>query len=313
MTERFCDVGRGVTLCYETFGDPDDPPIVLVMGLATQMLGWSEEHCKSLAARGFFVVRFDNRDIGRSTHFDFRAPSLRALFVRRFGPEQYTLGDMAEDTVGLMRELEIEPAHVVGASMGGMIAQTVAARHAESVRSLTSIMSTTGSRVYGQPHPGVYRAFLARRPDDPEAAIEQAVGLFAAIGSPPPNQDLEHVRVLIKQSIERDHDRFAAGRQLGAILKSGNRTRELRGIDVPTLVIHGNKDRMIHVSGGRATHRAIEGSRLMIIDGMGHDLPEAFWPRIEEAIATLASSTAAASTAASSSASRSGAAVEGSS
>jgi pimeloyl-ACP methyl ester carboxylesterase len=284
MNEQFCDVGRGVTLCYETFGDPENPPVVLIMGLATQMLGWSAEHCRSLAASGFYVVRFDNRDIGRSTHFDFRAPSMGQLVRRRFGPEQYDLGDMADDTLGLMRELRIEPAHVVGASMGGMIAQTVAARHPGAVRSLTSIMSTTGSRRVGQPHPGVYRRFLARRSDDPEQLIEDAVGLFAAIGSPPPNQDLDHIRELIKQSVARAHDPFSSGRQLGAVLKSGNRTAELRRIDIPTLVIHGDKDRLINVSGGRATHRAIRGSQLIVIEGMGHDLPDAFWPRIEAAI-----------------------------
>jgi pimeloyl-ACP methyl ester carboxylesterase len=306
MNEQFCDVGRGITLCYETFGERENPPIVLVMGLATQMIGWSAEHCRSLARRGFFVVRFDNRDIGRSTHLDFRAPSLRQLFLRRFGPEQYDLGDMAEDTIALMRELEIVPAHVVGASMGGMIAQTVAARYPEAVRSLTSIMSTTGSRRVGQPHPGVYRSFISRRSNNLEEAIEQAVSLFATIGSPPPNQDLDHIRELIKQSVARDRDRFSSGRQLGAILKSGNRLRELRKIKAPTLVIHGNKDRLINASGGRATHNAIKGSKLIVIDGMGHDLPQAFWPRIESAIAEHATSTAA------SSASRPGAAVQGS-
>ncbi|MDX6616849.1 MAG: hypothetical protein QOD60_1940 [Solirubrobacterales bacterium] len=284
MSEQFCDVGRGVTLCYETFGERGDPPIVLIMGLATQMIAWNDEYCRSLAERGFYVVRFDNRDIGHSTHFEFRAPTTRQLVRRRFGPEQYDLGDMAEDTLQLIRELELEPAHVVGASMGGMIAQTVAARDPEAVRSLTSIMSTTGSRRVGNPHRQVYRGFLAQRPSDPEELIEFAVRFFALIGTPAPNQDLERIREMTRLSVERSHDRWAGARQLGAILKSGNRTRELQRITAPTLVIHGNKDKLINISGGRATARAIKGSRFVVIDGMGHDLPVAFWPQIRDLI-----------------------------
>jgi pimeloyl-ACP methyl ester carboxylesterase len=306
MSEQFCDVGRGVTLCYETFGERGDPPIVLIMGLATQMIAWNDEYCRSLAERGFYVLRFDNRDIGLSTHFDFRAPSTRQLVSRRFGPEQYDLGDMAEDTHRLIRELELDPAHVVGASMGGMIAQTVAAWHPEAVRSLTSIMSSTGSRRVGNPHRQVYRGFLAQRPSDPEALIEMAVNFFALIGTPPPNQDLDRIRAMTRLSVERNHDRWAGGRQLGAILKSGNRTRELQQITAPTLVIHGNRDKLINISGGRATARAIKGAKFLTIDGMGHDLPEAFWPQIRDAIVEHAASTAA------SSASRPGAAVQGS-
>jgi pimeloyl-ACP methyl ester carboxylesterase len=306
MSEQFCDVGRGVTLCYETFGERSDPPIVLIMGLATQMIAWNDAYCRSLAERGFYVVRFDNRDIGRSTHFDFRAPSTRQLVSRRFSPEQYDLGDMAEDTRRLIRELELEPAHVVGASMGGMIAQTLAARSPDDVRSLVSIMSTTGSRRFGNASPQVYRSFLAQRPSDPEALIEMAVKFFALIGTPPPNQDLDRIREMTRLSVERNHDRWAGARQLGAILKSGNRTRELRRITAPTLVIHGNKDKLINISGGRATARAIDGAKLLVIDGMGHDLPEAFWPQIRDAIVENTASTAA------SSASRPGAAVQGS-
>ncbi len=284
MNERFSEVGRGVTLCYETFGEREDPPILMVMGLATQMIGWHEGLCRELAGRGFFVVRFDNRDIGRSTHFDFRPPTLRNLVTRRFAPEQYDLADMAEDTLRLMRELEIAPAHVVGASMGGMISQTLAARHPEVVRSLVSVMSNTGSRRSGQPHPSVYRLFLRAHPADPEAALEQSVALFRLIGSPPPNQDLDQIRELARQSMERDRSRASAGRQLGALLKSGDRTRELRTIEAPTLVIHGTEDKLISASGGKATARAIPGSKLMMLEGMGHDLPRAYWQRLLDAI-----------------------------
>jgi pimeloyl-ACP methyl ester carboxylesterase len=284
VTESFCDVGRGIRLCYETFGERRDPPVLLIMGLATQMLGWDERFCVELAGRGFYVVRFDNRDIGHSTHLDFRAPSVSQLVTRRFSRRQYDLGDMADDTRNLLAELEISPAHVVGASMGGMIGQTLAARHPESVRSLVSIMSNTGSRRTGQPHPRVYRSFLRPRPRDPEALIDTMVEFFALIGSPPPNQDLERVRGVIKRSIERDRDPWGRARQLGAILASGNRTRELRRIKAPTLVVHGDKDRLIHRSGGRATADAIRGSRQLTIRGMGHDLAPVFWPQLIDAI-----------------------------
>ena len=150
-----------MTLCYETFGDPDDTPILLIMGLATQMIAWHEDFCEELAERGFYVVRFDNRDIGRSTHFDFRPPSVKQMLTPAPpADEQYSLSDMAEDTAVLLRELGIAPAHVVGASMGGMIGQMLAAEHPEVVRSLTSIMSTTGSRLHGQPAFSVYRYLL---------------------------------------------------------------------------------------------------------------------------------------------------------
>ncbi len=285
MNERFCDVGCGITLCYETFGEKSDPPMLLIMGLATQMIAWPEAFCRDLASRGFFVVRFDNRDIGRSTHLDFPAPGPRQLLRGRFGPEQYDLGDMATDAHNLMSELEIEPAHVVGASMGGMIAQTLAARHPDSVRSLTSIMSTTGSRRVGQPHPRVYRRFLAKRPTEREQAIESAVQFFSFVGSPPPAQDLDHIREMVGMALDRDSDRFGGARQLAAVIKSGNRTPEVRQIAAPTLVIHGDKDRLVNRSGGRATAKAIKGSKSLEIAGMGHDLAAPFLPKITDAIA----------------------------
>jgi pimeloyl-ACP methyl ester carboxylesterase len=175
MDERFCDVGRGVTLCYETFGDPDDTPILLIMGLATQMIAWHEDFCEQLADRGFYVVRFDNRDIGRSTHFDFRPPTLFEMARRRVRPEQYSLSDMAEDSAVLLNELGISPAHVVGVSMGGMIAQVLAAERPNAVRSLVSIMSTTGSRWHGQPALSVYR-YLLRPPAPRPRRLHTALG-----------------------------------------------------------------------------------------------------------------------------------------
>jgi len=284
MAEEFCDVGRGVTLCYETFGDPDDTPIVLIMGLATQMIAWHEDFCDQLAERGFYVVRFDNRDIGRSTHFDFRPPSVKQMITRRLGPDQYTLSDMAEDTAGLLRELGIAPAHVVGASMGGMIGQTLAAEHPELVRSLTSIMSTTGSRFHGQPALSVYRFLLRPPPRDRDGYIERSAAVFGLVGSTGFPRDEQYIRERAARSYDRGYDVRAGGRQLGAILASGDRTKRLRQIKAPTLVIHGSVDKMIRPSGGRATANAIPGARLMMIEGMGHDLPRGVWPQLIDAI-----------------------------
>jgi pimeloyl-ACP methyl ester carboxylesterase len=285
MSEQFCDVGRGITLCYETFGDPDDPPILLIMGLATQMIAWHEDFCEQLADRGFYVVRFDNRDIGRSTHLTFRAPTVGQLFRRRFRPEQYTLSDMAEDAARLLDELGISPAHVVGVSMGGMIGQMLAAEHPDHVRSLTSLMSTTGSRRHGQPHFSVYKYLLRPPPRDREGYVERSAEVFGLVGSTGFDRDEAYIRERAGRSYDRGYDVAAGGRQLGAITKTGDRTRLLRTIEAPTLVIHGTVDKMIRPSGGRATAKAIPGARLMMIEGMGHDLPRGAWPRIIDAIA----------------------------
>jgi pimeloyl-ACP methyl ester carboxylesterase len=288
MSEEFADVGRGITLCYERFGDPDDPPILLVMGLATQMIAWHDDFCEELAGRGFHVVRFDNRDIGRSTHLEFRAPTVGQLFRRRFRPEQYTLSDMAEDTARLIERLELGPSHLVGVSMGGMIAQTLAVEHPELVRSLTSMLSTTGSRFKGQPHPSVYRYLLRPPPRDRAGYIQRSAEVFGLVGSTAFQRDEAYIRERAGRMYDRDFDIAAGGRQLGAITASGDRTRQLAEIKAPTLVIHGSVDKMIRPSGGRATARAIPNARLMVIEGMGHDLPRGAWPQIIDAIATHA-------------------------
>jgi pimeloyl-ACP methyl ester carboxylesterase len=285
VPEQFCDVGRGVTLCYETFGDPANPTALLVMGLGTQMVAWHEDFCLQLADRGLHVVRFDNRDIGRSTHMKGRAPTIRQLLTRSKRAAHYTLRDMADDAAGLLEELELAPAHVVGASMGGMIAQCLAARHPEAVRSLTSIMSNTGSLRSGQPALRVYSVFLRRAPSEREAFIEHMERVFAAIGSRGLPRDPEDIRALAAMSYDRDRDPEAAGRQLAAIIAAGDRTPELRRITAPTLVIHGSADRLVSPSGGRATARAIPGADLVMIPGMGHDLPRAAWPTLLDAIA----------------------------
>jgi pimeloyl-ACP methyl ester carboxylesterase len=288
MPEQFCDVGRGITLCYETFGEPADPTALLIMGLSMQMVAWQEDFCSELAGRGFHVVRFDNRDIGHSTHVEGPTPTIPQLLRRSRHAAAYTLADMADDAAGLLSKLELAPAHVIGASMGGMIAQTLAARHPRKVRSLVSIMSNTGSLWNGRPALRTYPVLLHAPPRGREAFIARGERIFATIGSPGLPRDPEDVRAIAAASYDRDHDPAGAERQLAAITASGDRTREVRGITVPTLVIHGTADPLVAYSGGRATARAIAGAGLMSIEGMGHDMPRAIWPRLIDAIATHA-------------------------
>jgi pimeloyl-ACP methyl ester carboxylesterase len=288
MPEQLIRISDEIELCYETFGDPADPTALMIMGLATQMIGWPDEFCEQLAARGFHVVRFDNRDAGRSTHVKGRPPTVRELLMRSKKPARYRLSDMADDAAGLLRELDLAPAHVIGASMGGMIAQTLAARHRELVLSLTSIMSNTGSLVTGRPGFSIYPLFLERPREGREASIERVMKVFEAIGSRGLPKDMDLIRDMAERSYDRDHDPAAPGRQLAAIIASGNRTREIRRIKVPTLVIHGTDDRMVGPSGGRATARAIPGAKLLKVKGMGHDLPRAAWPQLLDAIAAHA-------------------------
>jgi len=285
VPEQFCDVGRGVTLCYETFGHPEQPTALLVMGLGTQMVAWHESFCRQLADRGLHVVRFDNRDIGRSTHMQGPPPTLAQILRRSRRAAHYTLADMATDAAGLLERLGLAPAHVIGASMGGMIAQTLAARHPACVRSLTSIMSSTGSRFSGQPALRIYPIFLRRAPVPRDAYIAHMEALFAAIGSRGLPRDLDDIREIAATSYDRDRDPIGPLRQLAAILAAGDRTPELRRISAPTLVVHGTRDRLVAPSGGRATARAIRGARLMMVQGMGHDMPRAVWPRLIDAIA----------------------------
>jgi pimeloyl-ACP methyl ester carboxylesterase len=285
VSEQFCDVGRGITLCYETFGAASDPPALLIMGLGTQMVAWPEDFCNELAGRGLYVVRFDNRDIGRSTHVSGRPPSIGELLRRSGRAARYTLADMADDSAGLLRALELAPAHVIGASMGGMIAQTLAARHPQAVRSLVSIMSNTGSRRSGQPSLRVYPIFLRHPPSGREASIAHTERLFAVIGSSGLPRDDADIRMIAETSYGRDHDPEGSGRQLAAIIAAGNRTAEVARITAPTLVIHGTDDPLVAPSGGRATARAIPGAQLMMIEGMGHDLPRAAWRQIIDGIA----------------------------
>jgi pimeloyl-ACP methyl ester carboxylesterase len=277
---------NGIELCYQEMGDPDGEPLVPVMGLATQMIAWDEEFCAMLAERGFRVVRFDNRDIGRSSRIrGAGAPNTLDMLVGRRGSAPYLLRDMAADTVGLMDHLGIESAHVVGASMGGMIAQTVAIDHPERTRSLVSIMSTTGSRRVGHPSYRTFGLLLGDRPREREAMIERAVKTFKVIGSPGYPFEEERVRDLAARSYDRGHSAAGIARQLHAITASGDRTPGLRKLQVPTAVIHGKNDVLVNPSGGRATAKAIPNARLKMIEGMGHDMPQALYPTFVEEIA----------------------------
>jgi pimeloyl-ACP methyl ester carboxylesterase len=283
--EQFATVGE-LELCYETFGDRADPALVLVMGLATQMIAWREEFCAGLASRGFFVVRFDNRDVGRSTTLDHLPVPTRGQLLRRDKrAASYTLEDMALDVLGLLDHLEIERAHVVGASMGAMIAQTVAAKHPDRVLSLVSIMGSTGSRWSGQPRLRTAKVLMSVPPADRDGFVDHMVKTFTIIGSPDFARDEFELRQFAQTTFDRGRNPAAASRQLAAILAVGDRTPALRQITAPTLVIHGSADTLVRPSGGRATAKAIAGSRLVEIQGMGHDLPREVWPQIADAIA----------------------------
>jgi pimeloyl-ACP methyl ester carboxylesterase len=282
MNEQFADLGP-ITLCYETFGDPSDPALLLIMGLGTQMIAWREDFCRQLVDRGFFVIRYDNRDCGHSSSMEGDPPTTRELITRRIKNPAYTLAEMADDAIGLLDHLGIEKAHVVGASMGGMIAQHVAMRYPARVLSMTSIMSTVGGRIAGAPKLGVIPVFLSAPPRDKDAYIERAVKLFRMVGSKK-LFDEDYIRESAEQGWERGVNFAGTGRQLAAITADGNRTKRLRRVNVPTLVIHGKDDRLVSPSGGRATARAIPGAKLLMLDDMGHDLPRPLWPKLIDAI-----------------------------
>jgi pimeloyl-ACP methyl ester carboxylesterase len=280
---------NGIELCYQEMGDAGGEPLILVMGLATQMIAWDSEFCSALADRGFRVVRFDNRDVGRSTKIDTAGvPSRLDMLSGRRATAAYLLRDMARDTFGLMGQLGIESGHVAGASMGGMIAQTMAIERPERVRSAVSIMSTTGSRWVGLPSFKAFSALLATSPKNRDEMIERTLRTFRVIGSPGFAFDEQRVREIAGRSYDRGHSSAGVIRQLHAILASGDRTRALREVALPATVIHGSKDPLVRPSGGRATARAIPGARLRIIEGMGHDLPRDVWPQVVEEIAATA-------------------------
>ncbi|MFK0251375.1 alpha/beta fold hydrolase [Amycolatopsis azurea] len=268
---------NGIELCHETFGSPDGRPLLMIMGLASQMIWWDDELCENLAAEGFFVIRYDNRDAGRSSRMTGRV-NLPLAYTLRTAP--YSLADMAGDAAGLLTRLGVGSAHVVGASMGGMVAQTLAIEYPSRVRSLTSIMSTTGNRFVGRPSAKALAMLLSAPPRGREEYVDSLVRTFRVIGSPGYPFDEARMRERAERSYDRGVDPGGTARQLAAIMSSGDRSRALRKLQVPALVVHGSKDPLVHVSGGRATARALRESALDVVPGMGHDLPRAIWPRL---------------------------------
>ncbi|MCU1673898.1 MAG: alpha/beta hydrolase fold protein [Frankiales bacterium] len=270
---------NGIEIAYETFGNPTDPPVVLVMGLGTQMIAWPDRFCEDLAAGGRYMVRYDNRDVGLSTHLDhLEVPDIKAVALRRKRPA-YFVSDMADDLVALLDALGLDRVHLVGASMGGFIVQTAALEHPDRFLSLTLMMTSTGSRRVGQAKPAlITRLARGRRAMSREEAVEAAVETFRLIGSRKALLDENHLRELAGRSYDRSTDPKGYLRQLGAVIAQPNRTKALTGLRVPTLVLHGLHDPLVAPSGGLALARLIRGARFVGFSGMGHDLPPSLVP-----------------------------------
>jgi pimeloyl-ACP methyl ester carboxylesterase len=277
---------NGVSIAYESFGDPERPPLLLIMGIGTQMIAWHEDFCGALAA-GRYVVRFDNRDAGESQWLEGR-PDIAACAAGDTSSAVYTLEDMADDAIGLLDALGLGPAHMVGASMGGMIAQTLAIRHPDRVLSLTSIMSTTGEPGIANPTEAAVGVLLKPPAGSRDEAMERALEARRVIGSPGFPRDEQDIRARAALAFDRGVNPAGFQRQLAAIYASGDRTAALRSIDVPTLVVHGEDDQLVPLGGGRATAAAIPGAELWTVPGMGHDLPRAVWPDLFARIGSLA-------------------------
>jgi pimeloyl-ACP methyl ester carboxylesterase len=274
-----------IEIAYERLGAEQDPPVLLVMGLGAQLIHWPDGFCSALVGRGLHVIRFDNRDAGLSTHFPSAPPpNFQAALLGDGSSASYRLSAMAADTVGLLDALGLPSAHVVGASMGGMIAQTIAIEHPTRIRSLTSIMSTTGDRSVGQPRPEGMRALVGAPATNREDVIARVVEIARIIGSPQFPVDEDFVRERAARAYDRNYDPVGVARQAVATLASGDRTPRLRELDVPSLVIHGTDDVVCDVSGGRATASAIPGAELVVIEGMGHNLPPGLWADLADRI-----------------------------
>ena len=285
---------NNIEIEYDTFGDPSSKPLLLIMGIRAQMIRWEKEFCEKFVEKGFYVIRFDNRDVGLSTKFDEAGePDIMKLYMKLAKGERiesvYTLNDMADDAAGLLSALGIDKAHICGASMGGAIAQIFAYRHPSRILSLTSIMSSTGNPDLPGPKPEVLKLLNLPTPTTREAIIEDRVTRLRIYHGPCFPFDEEKWREFATISYERSHYPPGYSRQFVAIRATGNIKPALSSIRVPTLVIHGSEDPLVPVEGGKDTAEAISGAEFLIIEGMGHSLPIEVWPKIVDAITKNAS------------------------
>ncbi len=275
--------GNGIEIEYETSGNPADPALLLVMGLGAQLIAWPEAFVQQLAGRGFFIIRYDNRDSGLSTKFE-GTPDFAALFGGDVRAVPYRIEDMADDAIALLDDLGVARAHVVGASMGGMITQALVINHPARFLSACSIMSTTGDRSVGAPTGEAVTALLRPPASSREEAVAASLEGSRVISSPGFPFDVELMTRRAEAAYDRGYCPEGTARQLAAILGAADRTEGLRQVTMPFLVIHGEADPLVTVSGGKATAAAVPGSELVVIPGMGHDLPEAVWDQIIDAI-----------------------------
>jgi pimeloyl-ACP methyl ester carboxylesterase len=279
---------NGLEIAYDTFGRPTAPPLLLIGGLGMSLTGWDPDFCRLLARQGFWVIRYDNRDVGHSSKLDqFGAPgilSLLKMVMKQVPDAAYTLTDMANDTAGLLDALGIEAAHVVGTSMGGMIAQTLAINHPKRLLTLTSIMSSTNDPGLPLPQWRAMVALLQPMPDDKEAHIAQSRKVWQLLNGPAYPLDIGRHRLRLEEAQARGFHPEGTARQLAAIGASGSRREALRQVQVPTLVIHGDADPLVPVEGGIDTAESIPNASLHIIPGLGHALPPELWPLVVELI-----------------------------
>ncbi|WP_031187315.1 MULTISPECIES: alpha/beta fold hydrolase [Streptomyces] len=286
MTEHFA-TANGISLCYETLGDPGNRPLLLIFGMYGQLIWWDDALCRQLACEGFFVIRFDNRDSGRSQHLTTPPRLLRTAL--RLAPPPYTLTDMAQDALGLLDYLHIPAAHIVGASMGGMIAQELTLQHPHRALSLTSMMSTPHALSIGRrTDPTLLPYLLRRHPTDLDGYIRTSMAMLRKLSSPHLPFDENGTRTLLRRSHARGIDPDGTHRQMAAVLTAADRTKALKKLRLPALVLHGTHDPLVPVASARATARAIPGAQLRVIPGMGHHFPPEAWPHLLDGLHTAA-------------------------
>ena len=296
-TEEAFVTANGIQLCYDTFGNENDPPLLLIMGLGVQMIAWHEEFCEQLAQQGFWVIRFDNRDIGKSTRFDEAGiPNVMAVMIAAMQGETvdtpYLLKDMAQDSVELLDALGIEKAHVVGASMGGMIVQEILIRHPERVLTATSIMSTTGDPSLPPATPDALNVLMSPAPMERDSYLDNSVVVWQVLNGDGYQLRETAVRENAARAFDRGLNPAGTARQMAAIFASGSRREPLKQVKVPTLVIHGAADPLVPLAAGEDTAAHIPDAELLVIEKMGHGLPIETWPEVIGAIVKHAKSVA---------------------